>query len=160
MKPCLVLIADATRARIFSLEPTDAPRQKRALVELMDLVNAEHQALNRELFSDGSYGSRSHGGCAPRDSTIDHREHQDEDHQRKFARRVTTELQSLAESRRVARVVLVAPARMLGHLRAEGMNAVAKDFVLVEDIADITKLTPPQMLSHLERAELIPSPAG
>src|SRR5213079_2374470 len=87
----IALVADGTRARILSLEPAKDPRARRRLVERLDLVNPEHELPMHERFSGHRSEARGHV-LGQWYGTDDHRVRHDEEHVRRFAGSVASEV--------------------------------------------------------------------
>lgn len=118
-----ILVGDASRARIFSLEKDDGPW---ALVEQIE--NPLGRARTSELVSDRAGRQRQTGPSL--EVQTDPAEH--ESH--RFAEKLAHALQKGYDERRFARLVLAAPPRFLGYLRE-----VMKEPVLRQVVASLDK---------------------
>jgi protein required for attachment to host cells len=115
-----VLIADAARARFFRVMAPDddgydaGPR----LRELEVLVNPEGQLTGSELYGNLKSGRHRAPRGGPAHGLDDHRERHDREIDDRFMQRVAQATGEHVREERVRRVVLVAPPRSLGKLRA------------------------------------------
>jgi len=152
-----VVVAGGSRARFFALEDVQFPEVESGpnLVELSDLVNPEHDAKQRDLWSELKSG-RNRAPTGPAHGYDDHRSQHEEEYERRFARSVAEECVKLARSHGTRNVVLVAQKRMLGILRGT-LEPVLKAGVEVRELAkDLSKLPPQQLHEHLAREGMLP----
>ena len=85
----------------------------------------------------------------------DHRAQHEQEHERRFARDVTTRAISLAQEHRAGHLVLTAERHMLGLLR-DALKIPVKSGIEVRELAkDLTKLTPTQIHEHLSMAGVL-----
>ena len=155
MSDYCVVLADAARARIFTLEPALQPELESGpnLVEYRDLVNPEMDQHDKELWSDVKSGrNRASSGAAH--GYDDHREKHAEEYVARFARMVAGDLEALIQNQRSKHVVVLAEKRMLGFLRSS-MNL--KGEVQVHEVAkNLSKLSPAELHSRLAEDGLLP----
>lgn len=155
---CYVVVANEARARFFRLETVASPELESSprLVEHKDLVNPESQATAGGLFA--SSGTTSWDGVqgAPGHGYDDHRsEHRDE-FARRFAGEIVKEASAAAKAQQRGRVILVAPARMIGFLRKE-TNVLLSSGIDVETVVnDMTRLSCLDIYEHLAKKGVLP----
>lgn len=155
---CYVVVANEARARFFRLETVASPELESSprLVEHKDLVNPESRAMAGGVFA--SSGTTSWGGVqgAPGHGYDDHRlEHRDE-FARRFAGKIVKEATAAAKARKGGRVILVAPARMVGFLRKE-TNVLVSSGIDVETVVnDMTRLRCLDIHKHLAKKGILP----
>ena len=155
-----VLVADAARARVLTLE-IDAASIGTAtseLVELVKLTNPMARALDASTVSDSGSGRRG-GAATPLHSTSDHRDHRRRELERHFAGLVVEEAAAVWRRYPSCELVVVAPPVMLGLLRPTIKRHIrAKDHVAIHEVAsDHTKLTAPKLHDLLAESGLLPS---
>jgi len=155
-----VLVADAARARVLTLE-VDAESIGPAtseLVEVVKLTNPMMRTLDSAAVSDSGSGRRG-GARTPLHSTPDHRDHRRRDLERHFAARVAEEAAAVWQRYPSCELVVVAPPVMLGLLRpAIERHIRAKDRITLHDVAsDHTKLSAPKLHDLLAEAGLLPT---
>jgi protein required for attachment to host cells len=154
----LVVVADGTCARFFTLEPATLPELESGprLVEHDDLVNTEHRLHGRDKYSATRTGSRVNPGGGSTHGVDDHRDKQEQEHERRFAADVTARAVELALASRAGRLVLAAEDQMLGLLR-DTLKLPAKPELEVHELAkDLVKLSPTELQEHLAAAGVLP----
>ena len=156
MSEYCVVVADASRARLFTLERAKHPAVESGpnLKELKSLLNADKELPKRDLYSNTRGGANRASGTGAR-ATDDHRERHAMEREKRFARIATTELRKLVAESGADHVVLCASARMLGFLRKEfsGHNGVE-----LHDVPrDMTKMAPAGIHAHLAKTGLLPA---
>ena len=158
MSDYCVVVADAVRARLFTLEPANVPEAESGpkLSEVKCLVNPEKELPRRAVFTENkSGGNRSRG--ASNHSFDDHRSKHELEFEKQFARKVAAEAGKTLKAEKARQLVLIADSRMLGLLRKE-IGAQVKLGVEVSDLdRDMTKLTPAEIQAHLAKAGLVPA---
>jgi len=153
-----VVVADEFCARFFTVEPVDLLGLESGpkLIEHEDLLNPEGRALTGELFSQTGTTSGRVPQMGPGHGYDDHRRRHQVEFGRHFARMVLEHAESLARVHHVRRVVLAAPARMLGYLRNE-LDIVTRHKILVQTVSkDITRHTPVGIQDILAKEGLVP----
>jgi len=159
MSEYCVVVADAARARFFTLEPAQDPETESGprLREHKVLVNPEREAHGRDVFRDTRSGSNRAGGGGPAHGYDDHREQHEQEFERRFARLVAAEAESLSHACGASRLILAAPPRMLGFLRRD-VEALARGGMQIREAAsNLTKLAPHDIQSHLAKDRLLPA---
>jgi protein required for attachment to host cells len=151
-----VVVANASRARFFSLEPVAVPEVESGprLVEHSDLVNPEAGLPGRETWSDtrsGSNASSAGGGTHRYD---DHREGHAQEVGRRFARQVAGAALDMMRQRGASCLVVVAGGRMLGYLRPE--LETPANVEVREAAKDLTTLGAQEIRDHLVGAGVLP----
>lgn len=140
MERTWILVADAARARLFTVERPRGP-----LVELNDFVNPVERLRERELESDDrGRGAAPNGGR--------HAVGDDKDPKAEYARRFAHELADHLKEHRsqgeFKRLYLVADPRFLGELRAQ-LDAPTERIVVDTIDKEISRLDPSEMRRHL-----------
>lgn len=158
----LVVVADGTCARFFSVEAAAQPAVQSGphLLEHDDLVNPEHEQGGRDKYSTTRTGLNLNPRGGPSHGYDDHRAQHEQEHERRFAREIATRAVSLAQEYCAGHLVLTAERHMLGLLR-DALKIPVKSGIEVSELAkDLTKLTPAQVYDHLEAAGVVPARHG
>ncbi len=158
MSQYCVVVADAGRARLFTLEEARDPETEAGprLVERKGFVNPEKTMPEHEVSSDAkSMRSRNpQGGSAH--GYDDHRAAHEQEIERRFAKQVARETETLTRAEQVGTVIVAAQPHMIGHLRRELDPLVKTGITLCELAANLSKLTPTDIQEHLVTASLLP----
>lgn len=152
-----VVVAEGSRARFFTVEKPEIPELESGpdLVEQKTMANPEHKAHGDDLLADPRAG-RNRSGGGPSHGYDDHREDYDDECERRFAREIAQELDSMARANGTRRVVLCAEKRMLGFLRSTVHDNLPKGVDLQEVPKDLAKLSPRKLHERLASDGHIP----
>jgi protein required for attachment to host cells len=155
MSEYCVVVADAWRARLFTLEQPRSARTQSGpnLVEARGMVNPELEMLEREAASEPRSGGNRAAGAGVR-SYDDHRGKHELEVERRFARAVVDQVSLLLKKEKSEQLVLCASTRMLGLLRKaldHGCKAEIHDVAL-----DMTKMTARAIHDRLAKGGTIP----
>lgn len=158
MADCCVVVADAARARFFTLEsPVDPDFEPGPnLIEQAGLDNAEATMQGKEKYSDNKSG-RNMGGTGVTHGFDDHRDKHDAENHRRFAQRVVSEAVSLANKTNARQLVITAEKQMLGMLRQAMSGSNHNAFEIKELAKDLTKLSVHDIHKHLAGEQLVPA---
>ncbi len=158
MADSCVVVADAARARFFTLEAAADPDFESGpnLVEHVGLDNAEASMQGKEKYSDNKSG-RNQGGIGATHGFDDHRDKHDMENHRRFAQRVVSEAVSLANKSNARQLVITAEKQMLGMLRQAMSGSNHNSFEIREVAKDLTKLAPHEIHKHLAGEQLVPA---
>jgi len=152
MKRICLVLADATRARIFSyqqlLEP-DGPHDE--LREERDLVDPERHKRASELFSDHAGTNHTHGHA-----NDDHRQAHLDELDTRFAQHIAGEVEHVLRDEGARELVVVASARMLGRLRTS-LEPLRRTVTIKELARDFTKLASTELRDRLAEHDLLPA---
>lgn len=158
MSAYCVVVADAGRARLFTLEAARDPETESGprLVERKGLVNPEKSQPGNDASSDAKnmrsrnpLGGSAHG-------YDDHRAAHELEIERRFAKLVAREAEILARAEQAGTVILASPSHMTGHLRRELEGCAKAGLTLRELSANVSKMTPSDIQEHLVKASLLP----
>lgn len=140
MKLTWILVADSTRARIFT---ADTPSS--TLEEIEDFSHAEGRLHDREITSDlpGKIKSVGGGGHAFEQPT-DPKKHEADN----FAHRVAKYLEDAHNANRFEQLLIAAPPAFLGLLRNQLPEQIKK-LVCFELDKEITRLNAADIRQHL-----------
>jgi len=132
MKTTWILVADASRARVISLQEKD---KDWTVVEEID--NPAGRARTNELVVDKPGRVRQSGTGSQR--TMDPHTDPDDVEEEKFAHRLAGIVEKGFDTNRFGRLALVAPPRFLGLLRKE-LGDPVRGSVVAEIKKDLTQL--------------------
>lgn len=153
-----VVIADASRARFFTLVPAEHPKIESGptLVERTALANAEAAGRDADIFSETRSGAnRSAGGATH--PYCDHRRRHEEEFEKRFAKAVAcqvAEIQKQEES--IGKLVLAASSGMLGHLRKQ-ITVLGRGTAVTDVARDLTRMKPEKIHGILASEGLLPA---
>jgi protein required for attachment to host cells len=145
MEKTWVVVADASRARIFELPPEgpDMP-------EIVDLVNPSGRAQARELQSDANGRFYAKGGAGAGGHTAGPKKDPTEHDTELFAKHIGEFLDKSRSQLRYERLILIAPPKFLGLLR-EKLTGPTHKLVTREIHKDLSQLDARTIREHLER---------
>jgi len=148
-----IMVADGTRARLFTLDAGITSPPGPDLVEHEGLANPEHKLAGREKYST----TRTGGSVNPQNGQAhgydDHRDKEEREHERRFAH----DIAGHAQRQQARQLVVVAEKRMLGHLR-EALVLPTKSGIELRELAkDLTRLATTELQAHLAEAGLVPA---
>jgi protein required for attachment to host cells len=168
MKRALIATVDATRARLFLYQEQAKPGFE--LTEYRDLDNPGRRMRANEMFSTsrpdlGHHGginraSHSTGGARsdsgePGGGYDDHRFAHIEEMDTKFAKHVVETIQHVLKDKQMGHLILIAPPKMLGALRAVG--GLDKEQLALDELdKDLSNLSLAALHDHLATAGLLP----
>jgi len=147
-KQTTVVLADAARARIFTVETKrgQGGRDEPSLCEHVDLIQSGRRARPAEQLSESRPGTRRGGGSEH--AVDDHRDARTEEADRKFAGEVVREIGTFCGKHASDRLLVVAPPRFLGHLKSREFSGGQEVSYVGLDISDFTAS---KALDHLTR---------
>jgi protein required for attachment to host cells len=153
MKRMCILVADATRARVFTYEQHQEPDgPKEAFRELDDLVDLARRKRPTELFSDSSGGN--HTGARGY-SFDDHRQAHLDQLDTNFAAELVAAVSRITTEGSYHSLLVVASSRMLGQLRP-AFETLRRTVTITEIERDLTKLAEAELRDHLATLDLLP----
>lgn len=140
MRNTWVVVADGTRARLFNRH------KNRKLEEFDTLLSPEHRLHEGDLVTDRDGRAFDSGGAGRhavgnKNTTKDHE-------MTIFAKRLASRLEEGRNAGEIERLVLVAPPKFLGQLRAQ-MSPSASDLVALTIDKELTTLSADKLQSHL-----------
>lgn len=139
-----VIVADASRARFLKFKGHVS-----GLEEFHDLVNPEGRLKSKDLVTDrhGTANDRAGTGTPQMGENAEAAHHVE----RAFAGELGRELSKMTREAGVKSLILAAPPRFLGELR-QSLDKTTAALVSQEINKDISRLTPDQIKTHLDRA--------
>ena len=155
MQALAIVVADASRARLFTFKREDDLAPAPVLRERVDLVSLERRQRGTEVYSQAQPAGVTPTG---RGFAIDdHRDAHTDEVDRRFAEQVMSRLASLTEETACRRVALVASPRFLGHLREHAGLIRQRGLALEEVARDLTRETAPKLREHLGELGVLPA---
>jgi protein required for attachment to host cells len=152
-----IVVADGTRARLFTLEDGAPDEPGPNLAEQQDLANPEHKLAGRDKYSTTRTGSNLNPQKGPAHGYDDHRDKEEREHERRFAREVASHAVALAQRQHSHQLLVVAEKRMLGLLRETLVLPAQSGIELHELAKDLTRLSATELQAHLAQAGLVPA---
>lgn len=153
-----ILVADATRARIFTLEPAAFPETEsspRLVEQQIDYVNPEDSLPGRELWSETKSG-RNMSAPGMAHGYDDHRSQHDEERKRRFTRQVAAQAIRHALDHQAKYLVVSAENHMLGLLRHALDTPPNSELKVVEVAKDLAMFSPNEIHEHLAAEQVLP----
>ena len=142
-----VIVADSTKARVFSTENSSSP-----LVEFEAIEHPEGRLHTRELTSDlpGKDSNRTGSGKHSMGSETDPKRHEAES----FAKRITGFVENARNNNKLSRLIIIAAPALLGMLRRNMSNETGK-LVAMELDKNLSDLKGEEIRQYLPR--ILPS---
>lgn len=149
MNRTCIVVADAKRARFFSVEAGDSPRQQLKLVEGSALVNPDVEAVRRNGAGRVKTEQVSNRQAGPVHPIGAHRERHRLELERRFGREIAIRLADMTRGWKSGTVMLVAGPRLLGLMR-EGLRRSLKPAIKLKELAkDYTALSVDEIRDRL-----------
>lgn len=164
-----VVVTELARARIFTLESSDAPEVENSpyLLERKTLINPQHKAHEGDIWEETRRGAhREHQGSQsgrqptgiPHQNFDEHRDNNERRANERFARDVVADLKEVVERHNIQHVVLCAENQMLGALRPK-LEALSTDKIRLDEVnKDLTNLSSRELHKKLADDDLLPRP--
>ena len=150
-----LLVADAARARLFHVAPTDGdPVRGVTLDERGDYINPERRRPAGEGLADHPGVGHAASGVG---YGLDHSEDRTREVDRRFAAELAAALAQVIAGTGTTRAVLIASPRMLGELRPACKAALGAAIEVSDRGLDLTRLTTPQLHDRLAELGLVPA---
>jgi len=155
-----VVVADARRARLFTLQARAAPRAPFRLAERGTLANMTLRARGRSVTGRVRTETNTNRQAGPMHPMGAQRERHRIELERRFALAVARRAAALARNWVTGSVVLVAEPRMLGFLRGAVRSAVRPAIRVKELAKDYARLTASRLLDRLAADGILPAGRG
>lgn len=150
MTPTCIVVADARRARFFSVEPGDAPRHKITLVEHMDLVNPDIRALGESVAGRPRTETNTNRQAGPMHPIGAQRERHRLDLERRFGREIARQASELTSDWKEGTFMLIAEPRLLGLMRGHLREALSPALTLKELAKNYAQLSASELRDQLD----------
>lgn len=141
MNPTMIVVADSTRARIFTADSASSP-----LLEIETMAHPEGKLHDRDITSDlpgKDTGGNGAGGHAYQSQT-DPKRHE----LAGFAKRLADHLDDARNHNKLSSLLLVAEPTFLGELRTH-LSSATSDKVVFELDKNLTKHSAEDIRKHL-----------
>ncbi len=140
MRKTWIVVADNSRARIFTAETPSSP-----LIEMDSIVHPEARMHDRDITSDlPGRGSGTGGSRHSYESATDAKDYENMG----FAKRVTDFLDDARKNDSYRQLIIVAAPKLLGNLRSE-MNDQTRKLVTLELDKNLSQLSPEDIRKHM-----------
>lgn len=148
MKTTWILVADSSRARIFTADKPSSP-----LTELETIAHPEGRMHERDMTSDlpGHHADSVGGGRHGFDDETEPKEQETID----FAKLISRHLEAARTTNNLEQLMIVAPPSFLGNIRNE-LSEQARKLVTVEVNKNLVRHSPEDIRKHLP--EYLPRP--
>lgn len=140
MRKTWVIVADNSRARIFTAETPSSP-----LVEVDSIVHPEARMHDRDITSD--LPGRGSGTGGARHSYVTETDAKDHENVG-FAKRIAGFLDDARKSDKFKQLIIVAAPSLLGNLRS-GLNDQTRKMVSLELDKNLSQLNPVEIRKHM-----------
>lgn len=140
MRKTWVVVADNSRARIFTVETPSSP-----LIEIDSIVHPEARMHDRDITSDlPGRGAGSGGSRHSYETETDAKDHENME----FARRIAGFLDDARKNDMFKLLVIIAAPGLLGNLRAE-LNDQTQKMVILELAKNLSQLSAAEIRKHM-----------
>jgi protein required for attachment to host cells len=161
MSPVLIVVADGTKARFFTLETAEIPEYESSPYLLEDevLVNPTQDLSGQQLWSGPkSQAGHYQEGKGSAHSYDDRRQTHEIEFERRFAQEIAGQILSRTQSHPAQQLFLIAEPRLLGLLRKVLVPSLPKTWVLSELDKNLCHLTPQELHQYLVDSDRLPLP--
>ena len=140
MRKTWVIVADNSRARIFTSETPSSP-----LIEVDSIVHPEARMHDRDITSDlPGRGSGTGGSRHSYETETDAKDYENLG----FAKRIAGFLDEARKSDKYKQLIIVAAPSLLGNLRS-GLNDQTRKLVSLELDKNLSQLSPAEIRKHM-----------
>lgn len=140
MRKTWVIVADNSRARIFTSETPSSP-----LIEVDSIVHPEARMHDRDITSDlPGRGSGTGGSRHSYETETDAKDYENLG----FAKRIAGFLDEARKSDKYKQLIIVAAPSLLGNLRS-GLNDQTRRLVSLELDKNLSQLSPAEIRKHM-----------
>ncbi|MGB5276748.1 MAG: host attachment protein [Gammaproteobacteria bacterium] len=140
MRKTWVVVADNSRARIFTAETPSSP-----LIEVDSIVHPEGRMHDRDITSDlPGRGAGTGGSRHSYETETDAKDYENVS----FARRIANFLDDARKSDKFKQLIIVAAPALLGNLRS-GLNDQTRKMVSLELDKNLSQLNPDDIRKHM-----------
>jgi len=155
-----VVVAGSSRARLFLLQESDAPRATSRLVERGSLANPSLRSRGGSVTGRPRTETNTNREAGPMHPIGAQRARHRVELERRFSTGIARKAAGLAKSWAAGTILLVADPRMLGFLR-ETVRGALKPAIRVKELAkDYSRLTASRLWERLARDGVIPANRG
>ena len=155
MNSTCIVVADAKRARFFSVEAGDPPRQQPKLVEGSVLVNLDVEGVRRNGAGHVKTEQVSNRQAGPVHPIVAHRERHGLELEGRFGREIASHAEKITGTWASGTVILIGAPRLLGLMRETLRAALRPGLELKELAKDYTELSAAELRDHLATLRLV-----
>lgn len=155
MNRTFIIVADARRARFFSVEPGDSPRHRMALVERMVLSSPDPSDLGATVTGRPRTETNTNRQAGPVHPIGAQRQRHRLEHERRFGREIARHAGELTLAWKEGSVILIAEPHLLGLLRRGLRDAMPPGVELKELAKDYGHLTAPELRDRLDLTSIV-----
>ncbi|MDZ8054155.1 MAG: host attachment protein [Aulosira sp. ZfuVER01] len=158
MNKYLVAVIDGTKARFFTLKPSELPGYDSGphLIEHEALLSSNNELQGQELWTSTKTG-RNRGVAGQAHSYDDGRDSHLIESERRFTQSITTKIVNLIQTHQIQQVVIISEPRILGLIR-EGLMPVLPRNIKIHEIAkELCHLKAHELHEYLASKKLLPA---
>ncbi|BAY08229.1 host attachment protein [Calothrix sp. NIES-2098] len=157
MNRYLVAVIDGTKARFFTLKPSELPGYDSGphLIEHEALLSSNSELQGQELWASTKTG-RNRGVAGQAHSYDDRRDSHLIEFERRFTQSITNKIVNLIQTHQIQQVLMIAEPRILSSIR-EGLTPVLPKNIKIHEIAkELCHLKPHELHDYLASKQLLP----
>jgi len=147
----LIVVADSSRARLFRIAKTDAPRAPFALQEAESLVHPEARIKEGDRHTGSFPAAHSGTGGQSGHTLDDHRAGHEAEERRRFAKAVCRSVARSVMEHDHPFVITLSTHALHALLTGELERELPKGVRVRSEIGEFSELSPPALLEELER---------
>jgi len=155
-----VVVAGSSRARLFLLQESDAPRATSRLVERGSLANPSLRSRGGSVTGRPRTETNTNREAGPMHPIGAQRARHRVELERRFSTGIARKAAGLAKSWAAGTILLVADPRMLGFLRDAARGALKPGISVKELAKDYAHLSASRLQDHLARSGILPARDG
>lgn len=158
MNKFIVAVIDGTRARFFTLEPSDLLEYESSpkLIEHDGLFNSTKELHGQDLWASTKTG-RNRGAKGQSHSYDDRRDNHIIEFERRFIQEIATKISNLSQIHQVQQLLLIAEPQILGLMREAVIPELSKQVKVSELAKDLCQLSSNELHEYLAKKELLPA---
>jgi protein required for attachment to host cells len=158
MSKFLVAVIDGTKARFFTLEPSNISEYESSpkLIEHDGLFNSTKELHGQDLWATTKTG-RNRGANGQSHSYDDRRDNHIVELERRFIQAIATKISNLSQADRVQQLLLIAEPQILGLMRESVLPGLSKQIQVSELAKDLCQLSSNELHEYLAKKQLLPA---
>lgn len=158
MNKILVAVIDGTKARFFTLKPSDRSEYESSLklIEHDCLFNSTKELHGQDLWATTKTG-RNRGVNGQSHSYDDRRDNHIVEFERRFLQAIATKISNLSQVHQIQQLLLIAEPQILGLMREAIIPELSKQIQVSELAKDLCQLSSNELYEYLAKKELLPA---
>jgi protein required for attachment to host cells len=158
MSKFLVAVIDGTKARFFTLKPSDITEYESSpkLIEHDGLFNSTKELHGQDLWATTKTG-RNRGANGRSHSYDDRRDNHIVEFERRFIQEIATKISNLSQKHQVRQLLLIAEPQILGLMREAIIPELSKQIKVSELAKDLCQLSSNELHEYLTKKQLLPA---